>query len=511
MKREMRRGDAGVARSDHPPAESRRLRYPIVRAWLTAVLYLASPLHTGASELVKQPPVADAVSLLDLWIEEQRTYHALPGLSIGVVHDQELVWARGYGLSDLEKRTPVTPGTVFRIGSITKLFTATAIMQLRDAGELRLDDPVSMHLPWFEIRSAFEGEPEITVRHLLTHTSGLPREAAFPYWTTHDFPTREQIREAVPDQDAIFAPASKYKYSNLGMALLGEIVTAVSGEPWAKYLQEHVFQPLGMSDTSAAPGGELRRKMTTAYLRRSPDGSRKIADYYETRALAPAANIVSNVENLARFATLQFRDVPHASGAQILKASTLREMHRPHWIRSNWSSALGLGFRVSRRGGKTVVSHGGWVAGHRSHLLLVPAEKVAVIVLTNADDAGPSRFSYRAYDVLGPAITRAVTPPAKEKRADPGWQRFLGEYTDPWGWEYKVMILNDELVMYEHNYPPEDDPGDALTHLEPVAANTFRMSDGELVVFELGEHGKVVRVKRRYDYIYPVGAITSIP
>ena len=170
---------------------------------LVALLLLANPIH-ATGELAEQSPVADAIALLDLWIEEQRTYRDLPGLSIGVVHDQELVWAKGYGTSDLETEAPVTPETVFRVGSITKLFTATAIMQLRDAGKLRLDDPVSTHLPWFEVKSSFEDEPEITVRHLLTHTSGLPRDAAFPQWTTHDFPTRDQVREALPGQDAIF-------------------------------------------------------------------------------------------------------------------------------------------------------------------------------------------------------------------------------------------------------------------------------------------------------------------
>ncbi len=470
---------------------------------LSALLLLAPPLY-GAGELARHPRVADAISLLDLWIEEQRSYHQLPGLAIGVVHDQDLVWAKGYGTSDLATGAPVTPETVFRVGSITKLFTATAILQLRDAGKLRLDDPVSRHLPWFALKSTFEDEPEITVRHLLTHTSGLPREAAFPYWTTHDFPTRKQVRDALPGQDAVFAPASKYKYSNLGMSLLGEIVAEVSDEPWAGYLEKHIFSPLGMSDSSGTPGEEHFAGMTTAYLRRGDDGERRIADYYETRAIAPAANIVSSVADLARFAALQFSGGSRAGKTQILRASTLREMHRPHWIRDGWRSALGLGFRISRRDGKTVVGHGGWVAGHRSHLLLVPAEKIAVIVLTNADDASPSRFSYRAYDVAGAAIAKAVAPEPEPKQADPGWQRYLGEYADPWGWEYKVMVLGDELVLYEHNYPPEDDPGDALTRLEPVAEHTFRMSDGELVVFELDAGGKVERIKRRYDYIYPI-------
>ncbi len=461
-------------------------------------LCVTGPLQAEDVGLAEDPRVADAITLLDLWIEEQRSYRQLPGLAIGVVHDQQLVWARAYGTSNLETGASLTPETVFRVGSITKLFTATAVMQLRDAGKLRLDDPVSQHLPWFRIQSSFEDEPEITVRHLLTHTSGLPREAAFPYWTTHDFPTREQVREALPGQDAIFPPASKYKYSNLGMTLLGEIVAEVSGVPWADYLERHIFSPLGMKQSSGAPNDELFSGMTTAYLRRTSDGGRQIADYYETRAIAPAANIVSNIRDLARFASLQF------SGGQVLRASTLREMHRPHWIREGWQSAIGLGFRISRREGKNVVGHGGWVAGHRSHLLMVPAEKIAVIVLTNADDASPSLFSYRAYDTVGAAIAGASAPKPEPKKADPAWQAYLGDYTDPWGWQYKVMILGDELVFYEHNYPPEDDPGDSLTPLEPVAEHTFRMSDGETVVFELGEDGRVERIKRRYEYIYPV-------
>lgn len=470
---------------------------------LAALMLVAAPLPATAGGLTGEPAVAAAFDLLDLWIEEQRAYREVPGLAAGVVYDQELIWAQGYGFSDPASERPATPATVYRIGSITKLFTATAVMQLRDAGKLRLDDPVARHLPWFRLASSFEGEPEITVRHLLTHTSGLPREAAFPYWTTHDFPTREEIVEVVPTQGAVYPPATTYKYSNLGMMLLGEIVAAVSGEPWAEYVEKHILDPLGMISSSAAPAAEERRRLTTAYLRRMADGSRQVSEYYDTRGLAPAAEMVSTVEDLARFAALQFRDAPRAEGAQILRGSTIREMHRPHWVKSDWSGGRGLGFSVSRRQGKTVVSHGGWVAGHRSHLLLVPAEKIAVIVMTSADDASPSFFGYRIYDILGPAIAGAVAPEPEEKVADPAWQRYLGVYADPWGWEYRVMILDGELTMYEHNYPPEEDPGDGLTPLTPVSEHTFKMPDGELVVFELGADGTVERVRRRYDYIYP--------
>jgi CubicO group peptidase (beta-lactamase class C family) len=470
---------------------------------LTALAFLAAALPASAG-LAEKPGVADAIALLDLWIEEQRAYRELPGLAVGVVVDQELIWARGYGVRDLETGEPVTPETVFRLGSITKLFTSVAVMQLRDRGLLRLDDPVVRHLPWFSVQSDFQGEPEITVRHLLTHTAGLTREAAFPYWTTHEFPSREEIAAALPEQSAVFPPATTYKYSNLGMALLGEIVAAVSGEPWADYVGKHVLGPLGMTSSSGAPGDELFSGMTTAYLRRRADGSRAVAAYYETRGLAPAANLVSTVEDLARFAALQLRDGATAEGAQILRASTVREMHRPHWVDADWEGGRGLGFAVSRRGGKTLVGHGGWVAGHRSHLLVSPGEKLAVLVMTNADDGSPTFFSYRIYDALAPAVAAATAPPPVVKQADPAWQRFVGVYADPWGWEYRVMVLDGQLVIYEHAYPPEDEPDGGLTRLEPAGDNRFRMDDGEHVVFELDADGKVERVRRRYDYIYPV-------
>lgn len=468
---------------------------------LLILLVAIAPLAGRASEL--PPRVADAITLLDLWISEQMAYRGLPGLSIGIVHDQELVWAQGYGFSDPQNRTPAAPETVYRLGSITKLFTATAIMQLRDQGKLRLDDPVARHLPGFKVLSPFPDAPAITIRHLLTHTSGLPREGAFPYWTTHEFPSREEILAALPGQTAIHPPGETYKYSNLGMALLGAVVAAVSGESYPDYVAKHIFEPLGMTSTAAVPSAELLSRISTPFMRRTPDGHRRVHDYYDMGGMAPAGNVVSTVTDLARFAALQFRDDP-AGGEQILSGSTLREMHRPQFVYPSWGGGRGLGFAVTHRNGKNVVSHGGWIGGNRAHLLLVPSEKIAVVAMTNADDASPSPFSEQAYEVVGPVLVEAVTPQPPERKADPAWEKYLGVYSDPWGWEYRVLVLDDQLVMYDHDYPPVEDAADAVTRLTPVAEHTFRMSDGELVVFELDDDGKVERIKRRYDYIYPL-------
>src|SRR5688500_2396727 len=135
------------------------------------------------TNLSTDPGVRSGLDLLTASLEAQLAHGGAPGvppgLSIAIVHDQTVLWARGFGFADAERKRPATPDTLYRIGSITKLFTATAIMQLRDAGKLRVDDPVTTYLPWFSIGNTL-GKP-ITVRHLITHTSGLPREAGFPY------------------------------------------------------------------------------------------------------------------------------------------------------------------------------------------------------------------------------------------------------------------------------------------------------------------------------------------
>jgi len=495
------------------------IRASLVVGWLLASPALAAGTPTdraapvveaspsGSKEpLAVHPGVAGALALLDLWIGEQLADRDLPGLSIAVVHNQELVWAKGYGFADLAAGTPATPQTLYRLGSVTKLFTATAVMQLRDAGKLRLDDPVSRHLPWFAVGSGLTDAPAITIRHLLTHTSGLPREAAFPYWTDHVFPSREELIAALPGQRAVFAPEDRIKYSNLGVALLGEVVAAVSGEPYAEYLRRHLFEPLGMTSTTVAPVAEHHQRRATSYLRRMPDGGRETFDYYDTGAIAPAANGVANVEDLARFAMLQFRDGPADGGAQVLAGSTLREMQRPHRVDDDWQGGRGLGFAIRRREGESLVFHGGWIGGNRTLVLLAPARKMAVIVAINADDGSPGELGFRAYDLLAPAIASAAASPepSAPPRPDPAWRRYLGTYADPWHWEYEVMVVGGDLVLYARSYPPADDPGEGVTRLEPVAEHTFRMPDGEPLVFELDAAGRVERIRRRHDYLYPV-------
>ena len=498
------------------PVPSRRRRLTAARAAICAlatfalVALAASPvLAAGDAPPPQGSALTDAVALYDLWANEQLAYHGVPGVVVGVVSGGKLAWAKGYGTTDLAEGVPLTPSTPFRIGSVSKVFTATAILQLRDAGKLRLDDPVAKHLPWFKVPTPYPDAPPITIEHLLTHTSGLSREGPFPAWTTHQFPTREELRAAMPRVTVISPPGKTYRYSNLGLTLLGEVVVAASGESWAGYLKKHVTDPLGMASTTGAPTPAEIAAFPRQHRRKQPDGSRGTLDYYDTGSFAPAAAVISTVEDLARFAAFHLTaDTagPKAGGAQILSGPTLAEMQRPHWVNSRWTGARGLGWGVSRRDGHTYVSHGGWIGGHRADLILDPERGLAAVALTNADDASPALFAREALALVGPAVAVPPAPPAPKVPFDPAWKRFVGTYTDPWDWEIEVLALGDGLATYEHGYPPEDDPEDAISRLVPIGESTFRLPDGETLRFELDEAGKVTRMFRRSDYYLPKGA-----
>src|SRR5947209_2774266 len=199
----------------------------------------------------RDPGVASAIRVLESWLESQLAYRELPGLSIGIVLGEELIWARGFGFADVASRTPATRRTQYPLASISKLLTATAVLQLRDRGRLRLDDPVADHLPWFRLRTRDPDDPAITIRQLLTHTAGIPRDAPFPYHTDIKYPTREQWVESVPTLDPVYSPETKWKYSNLGFAVLGEVVAAASGIGFDRYVRDCVLDPLGLRNTPA--------------------------------------------------------------------------------------------------------------------------------------------------------------------------------------------------------------------------------------------------------------------
>jgi len=211
---------------------------------LCAVLVLAEGAGLEAAARPEpHPKVAQALRLAEAWLDATLAYERIPGVSVGVVVDQDLIWGRGFGWADVAVRRPAAADTIYGICWISKLFTAVAVMRERDAGRLRLDDPVAAHLPYFKLEATLPSSPPVTIRDLLTHSGGVPRESAQPYWTDPEFafPTTEEIVRGLAGQRMIYPAERFYQYSNLGLALLGQVVERTSGEAYADYVRAHLI------------------------------------------------------------------------------------------------------------------------------------------------------------------------------------------------------------------------------------------------------------------------------
>ncbi|MGE0555249.1 MAG: serine hydrolase domain-containing protein [Gemmatimonadales bacterium] len=470
------------------------VRATVSRA-LVALWFCSTPMATQAAAQTgdpsADPDVQAAIRLFSSWIEGQIRYRELPGVAVGVVADQRLVWARGFGLADLASKRPMTPATKFRMASHSKLFTATAIMQLREQGKLQLDDPVVKYLPWFRVKTAAPDDPPITIEELLTHSSGLPREAG-AHWTTWEFPTRDQLIQLIPERQAAFSPETRWKYSNLAYTVAGMVIEAVSGESWASYVGKHIFAPLAMTGSSVDRDVP---DLATGYSARRPGQDRSVIPFVDARGMAAATGITSSVEDMAKFVSAQFRTGPRG-GDRILSTASLREMHRVRMLESTWTRGQGIGFSVSREDGQIYIGHGGGYPGYTTNTSIQLASKVGVIVLTNTNDSDPGDIADQLMSTVGAAVAKATATKPAVVAWNPAWARFAGRYRSAQGSETEVVLLNQRLVLFY----PEGRSASNTTGLEPIGDGLFRMVAptgggpvGEVVRF-VEENGQVVRM-----------------
>lgn len=471
---------------------------------LVLLLALIAPRATSGQALADHPRVREAIHLAEKWLDAERAYKRIPGMSAAVVSDQTVVWRTGLGYADLAAKRPATPGTLYSICSISKLFTSIAAMQLRDQGKLRLDDPVSRHLSWFDIRRPDRAAGEVTVEGLLTHASGLPREAAFPYWSgpAFEFPSREAIVQALSSQETLYPAETFFQYSNLGMTLLGEIVAAASGRSYADYVRANILSPLGLTSTfPEMPEAERGKRLATGYGAHQRDGDRPVLPFYLSKGIAPAAGFASTAEDLARFASWQFR-LLRAGGSEVLAANTLREMHRVHWVDPDFSTHWGLGFSVWRADNTTFVGHGGACPGYRTQLLLDPKERVAAIAMTNTIDANAGGLARGLYDIMTPALKAAADTAARaSKPEDQSLRAYLGTYETWWGGEQEVILWEGALAMVNL---PADRPLAGIQKLRKTGEHSFRRvrNDGGLAEewrFTMGPDGRAAQLTVNYN------------
>ncbi len=412
-----------------------------------------------------------ALALLEAQIEGDLGTRIVPGLSASVVCGADTVWQRGFGFADLDRKTPATPDTVYAVGSITKLFTATMLMQLRDAGRLRLDDPVQDYVPEVPVPHRHADSPAITFRHLVTHTSGLAKDSPVGYWDSLNFPPVETMMAKLAETEQPYPPGRQWKYSNLAIALLGYALTRIAGQSWESWISDKILAPLGMTATAPRLADSQRAKLATGYLRPATGWPPAEVAHQELGGIGFGGSLHSTVGDMAKFIAQQFADAP-----TLLRRATVEEMHRPQWLHEDWQSGQGIGWRVLRAAdGSTRIEHGGGVHGFTCRILLSVPERVGVAVFTNGSDGNVGiNISARMLDLLVPVARRIAarrsTVPTGTTPAE--WERYVGRYRWALG-DIEVMLRDGGLVLLVRNGTVTD-----AVRVQPESEHIFRMPAG---------------------------------
>jgi CubicO group peptidase (beta-lactamase class C family) len=329
-------------------------------------------------------PLADIAADLDAYAEHARVAWDLPALALAITDETgSITRFAGAGSVAVGEQRPPTPRTGWRVASITKTITATAIFQLRDRGLLDLDDPLARHVPEFAAARPTAGRlDDVTLRRMLTHRSGLTTEAPLPSWSSLRFPPMAEMLAAMGTAEVAVAPGSRFKYSNFAFGMLGEVVTRVSGVPYEAYVQREIFGPLGMDDSTFEPDGRdgVARVADSHVVSRPLGGAHRPAPYVGLAGLSAAGQLITTAADLARWTAAQFAGGP---APHVLGDASLGEMQAATDAIAGPDNVRTLGWELTTDLGGPVHGHGGGLFGFGSYLAFHAPSRTGVIALSN--------------------------------------------------------------------------------------------------------------------------------
>lgn len=301
-----------------------------------------------------------------------------PGAAVMVIHDGEIVHQAGYGYANLEERTPIDADTAFRLASVSKQFTAMAVMLLAEDGKLAYDDPIGRYLPEL---APYEG---VTIRHLLAHTGGLPE-----YYdiidTSSGMPgNADALRLLGKMSDAVFAPGERYAYSNPGYDMLASLVAAVSGMDFASFMQERIFVPIGM--TGSLIHDHTRPSVPNRAIGYKPEGAGYALNNDDPlNGIVGSGGVYSTLNDLFKWDQALY-------GEMLVSQDTLNEAFTPASLNNGESTHYGFGWRIDDYNGRRRVRHSGSWVGFRTHIARYPDDRFTVVILSNRADFRPGKY-----------------------------------------------------------------------------------------------------------------------
>lgn len=357
------------------------------------------------------------------------------GCSALVAKEGQVIYRKAFGLADLELNVPMRPEMVFRIGSVTKQFTAIAILQLMEQGKLSLQDEITKYIPDYPMHGH-----SITIEHLLTHTSGIKSYTNVPMF-------REMIRTDMKPEEIIeknkalpmeFAPGTRWNYNNTGYIMLGYIIEKVSGKTYAEYLQENFFTPLGMSSSYYGDDTKIIKNRAAGY--QPGEGGTVNADYLSMTLPYAAGSIMSTVDDLYRW-NLALHSY------KLVKKETLDMAHTSYKLADGKSVGYGYGWSLSELQGSRSIEHGGGINGYLSYAIYLPEEDVFVALLSNNNGQAPEFASLRLAAI-------AIGKPLKtsEIKADEAaLKEYQGIYVNEAGIEARIVLNEGKLSAVRPN------------------------------------------------------------
>lgn len=462
-----------------------------------ALIFTFSLCLMSAYAQAKDTLHRDATHLIDVWLEGQKDYESMPSISGAIVKDQSVLWSGAFGESNKENAQQSSVNTLGSVCSISKVFTATAVMKLVDERKLRLDDKISQLLPELTYTQAFSEGGEVTVRSLLNHSSGLPRDTEHAYWSppSHHFPSEQELYASLSKSATSHPVGGSNGYSNVGYALLGQIIEKVTGKTYKQYLESELFAPLNMEDSVVElPKDQIGKNHAVGYTAKYRNGKRNPASSYQTRAMQSAAGVSTTVMDLSKFAKWQFR-LAASDKKELLTRASLLNMYESH-SRNKRRGNRGLGYQVNTdESGDRWVSHGGICPGFVSFMKMNVTKKMAYFIMVNANKVRAADYINGLIEIVRRADSIGGEPNSSNE-VD------LHEYTGfydltPWNSEYYVAKWGGDLMLL---YFPAESLKYTLYRYKHVARDVFKLiQNGEVseteITFIRNEKGDVVSVK----------------
>lgn len=430
-------------------------------------------------------PLQHAITVIDRWLAYYvATDQRIPGLSVGIVYGDEVIYSKGHGYANLAEKVPATEHTCYRIASFSKIFTTIAILQLWEQGKLALDDRVERYLPWF-VSSDDQRLHSITLRHLLTHTAGLERDGDTPHWIDFQFPDLTTIQQHIAQGATVYATLEQWKYSNYGFTLLGEVIKQVSGISYEEYVTRNIVERLGLAHTAPTLTQDILAHLAVGYSRSLPNQEKEAFPAIETNAMASATGFSSNVQDLCQFMMALFD-----GNTRLLEDETKHEMRRIQWLREENDADWCVGFETWTVNERRLYGHGGSFPGYKSHFGIDPERAIGVVVLGNAIDVPSADIANKIWETIHYFITHdtefELLEPAPENV-----EAYLGTYRNIWN-DTEVISIANRLLLY---VPGPAAPTTDMDHLQYEQNGHYRIIKGN----SFGHVGEPVRFEKLED------------